>query len=115
MPALINLTATRRLTGSVCWAIQTLPMPPSPICSMSLYGPITVPGLSVAGWSMVAMGVAAAGRSSRLSGLSAAASSASRWAIRASSAAARIPDVLMPTVRVWDVAGGVEDCLVVGW
>ena len=54
MPALISLTATSRLTGSVCWAIQTLPMPPSPICSSSLYGPITVPGLSVVGWSMVA-------------------------------------------------------------
>ncbi len=55
MPALISLTATRRLTGSVCWAIQTrCPLPPSPIGSISLYGPITVPGLSVIGWSKVA-------------------------------------------------------------
>jgi serine/threonine protein kinase len=36
IPALISLTATSRLTGSVCWAIQTVPMPPSPIGSMSL-------------------------------------------------------------------------------
>ena len=28
MPALMSLTATSRLTGSVCWAIQTVPMPP---------------------------------------------------------------------------------------
>ena len=44
MPALMSLSATSRLTGSVCWAIQTVPMPPSPICSSSLYGPMTVPG-----------------------------------------------------------------------
>ncbi len=85
MPALINLTATRRLTGSVCWAIQTLPMPPSPIGSMSLYGPIARPELSVVGWSLVASVMSAAGRSSRLSVRSTAASSASRWTIRASS------------------------------
>src|SRR5215467_4592784 len=46
MPALISLSATRRLTGSVCWAIQTLPMPPSPIGSISLYGPMSTPGAS---------------------------------------------------------------------
>jgi len=39
MPALITLTATARLTGSVCWAMKTLPMPPSPISSISLYLP----------------------------------------------------------------------------
>jgi hypothetical protein len=36
IPALISFTATNRLTGSVCCAIQTDPMPPSPICSISL-------------------------------------------------------------------------------
>ena len=46
IPALMSLTATSRLTGSVCWAIQTVPMPPSPICSSSLYGPMTAPGAS---------------------------------------------------------------------
>ena len=29
--------------GSVCSAIHTVPMPPSPIGSSSLYGPMTVP------------------------------------------------------------------------
>ena len=49
MPGLDELdSATRRLTGSVCSAIQTVPMPPSPICSSSLYGPMTVPGLRAA-------------------------------------------------------------------
>ena len=43
MPSLTTLTATRRWIGSVCSAIQTVPMPPSPICSSSLYGPMTVP------------------------------------------------------------------------
>src|SRR5215470_1704903 len=42
IPALISLTATRRLTGSVCCAIQTVPMPPSPISSSSLYRPARV-------------------------------------------------------------------------
>src|SRR5262249_59115473 len=85
IPALMTFTATSRLTGSVCWAIHTAPMPPSPTCSISLYGPITVPGLCVVGWSMVAAGSLPAGRSSRLSGASAAASRASTWAIRVSS------------------------------
>src|SRR5207247_1584083 len=53
MPALMSLTATSRLTGCVCWPIQTVPMPPSPICSKSLYGPMTVPGRSAMGPSMV--------------------------------------------------------------
>src|SRR5262245_23970779 len=56
MPALISLTATRRLTGSVCWAIHTAPMPPSPIGSSSLYGPITVPGRSALEPSTVTAG-----------------------------------------------------------
>ena len=114
MPALISLTATRRLTGSVCWAIQTLPMPPSPIGSMSLYGPITVPGLSVVGWSMVASGVPAAGRSSRLSGPSAAASSASTWAIRASSPPHASRTYSRRRSGSGMSPGGVEDRLVVG-
>ena len=47
IPSLISLTATNRLTGSVCLARQTEPMPPSPIASMSLYLPaITVPTYS---------------------------------------------------------------------
>src|SRR5262249_141790 len=49
--ALMSLSATRRLTGAPCWAIHTVPMPPSPICSKSLYWPITVPGRSVGGCS----------------------------------------------------------------
>ena len=36
MPGLMTFSATRRLTGSICWAIQTVPMPPSPISSISL-------------------------------------------------------------------------------
>ena len=35
----MSLTATQRLTGSVWSAIQTVPMPPSPICWSSLYRP----------------------------------------------------------------------------
>ena len=30
------VVATRRLTGSICRAIQTAPMPPSPICWINL-------------------------------------------------------------------------------
>src|SRR5947209_18796545 len=37
----MTLTATLRLTGSVCWAIQTVPIPPSPTSSTSLYRPAT--------------------------------------------------------------------------
>ncbi len=36
IPGLISLRATSRLTGSRCSAIQTVPMPPSPIGSSSL-------------------------------------------------------------------------------
>src|SRR5262249_2713300 len=51
MPALISLTATNRLTGSVCRAIQTVPIPPSPTSSTSLSLPaMTVPARSVAAW-----------------------------------------------------------------
>src|SRR6516165_7260755 len=85
IPALMSFTATSRLTGSVCWAIQTVPMPPSPMGSMSLYEPITVPVPAAVGWSMVARASTPAGRSRRLSGAAAAASRASMWAIRASS------------------------------
>ena len=35
-PALMSFTATLRRTGCVCSAIQTVPMPPSPIASSSL-------------------------------------------------------------------------------
>ena len=38
-------SATLRRTGCCCSATNTRPMPPSPICSISLYGPITVPGV----------------------------------------------------------------------
>ena len=47
IPALISLTATNRLTGSVCLARQTDPMPPSPIASTSVYLPaMTTPACS---------------------------------------------------------------------
>ena len=39
MPALMSFSATRRLTGSVCSATQTAPMPPSPICFEQLVRP----------------------------------------------------------------------------
>ena len=48
MPGLMTLRATLRWTGRVCSAMKTVPMPPSPICCNSLYGPITVPGRSLA-------------------------------------------------------------------
>ena len=38
MPGLMILSATLRRTGSVCSAMQTAPMPPSPICSQQLVG-----------------------------------------------------------------------------
>ena len=44
MPGLMTLRATLRWTGWVCSAMKTTPMPPSPICCSSLYGPMTVPG-----------------------------------------------------------------------
>src|SRR5262249_47696200 len=56
MPALMSLSATSRLTGPSCWAIQTVPMPPSPIGSSSLYAPITVPRRSVTGVSTAKAG-----------------------------------------------------------
>ncbi len=49
IPGLMTLRATLRRTGWVCSAMKTTPKPPSPICSSSLYGPMTVPGASVAG------------------------------------------------------------------
>ena len=54
MPGLMTLRATLRCTGWVCSAMKTVPMPPSPICCSSLYGPMTVPGRSVIGTSTVA-------------------------------------------------------------
>src|SRR5436309_40775 len=51
MPGLMTFSATRRWTGSACWAIQTDPMPPSPTSWISLYGPIGVRGRSVTGSS----------------------------------------------------------------
>ena len=49
MPGLMTLSATLRRTGFSCSAMKTTPMPPSPICWSSLYGPITVPGPSSIG------------------------------------------------------------------
>ena len=46
MPGLMTLRATLRWTGWVCSAMKTVPMPPSPICWRSLYGPMIVPGRS---------------------------------------------------------------------
>ena len=51
MPALMSLSATLRCTGWVCSAMKTVPMPPSPICWSSLYGPMTVPGRLAEGMS----------------------------------------------------------------
>ena len=44
MPGLMIFRATLRRTGCCCSAMKTTPMPPSPICCSSLYGPMTVPG-----------------------------------------------------------------------
>ncbi len=63
---------------------------------------------------MVATGVPAAGRSSRLSGPSAAAKQRLDVGDPSLVPAARLPDVLPPAVRVGDVSSGVEDRLVVG-
>ena len=49
IPGLIIFSATVRWIGSVCSAMNTTPMPPSPICCSSLYGPMTVPGPSAMG------------------------------------------------------------------
>src|SRR5262245_44583894 len=65
IPGLSTFSATLRRTGSVCSAMNTTPNPPSPICSSSLYGPTTEPVPSPAGWSMVATGSRATGRSPR--------------------------------------------------
>ena len=45
MPGLITFRATCRRTGCCCSATNTSPIPPSPICSISLYGPMIVPGV----------------------------------------------------------------------
>ena len=47
VPGWMTLSATRRLTGSVCSVIQTVPMPPWRICSSSLYRPGRSPGFSL--------------------------------------------------------------------
>src|SRR5262245_55035114 len=56
MPGLITFRATLRRTGWACSATKTRPMPPSPISSRSVYGPITVPGASQIVCSAVAPG-----------------------------------------------------------
>src|SRR5262249_27347435 len=48
IPALTTLTATRRRIGWAWSAIQTVPIPPSPICCSSLYGPTPPPAPSSA-------------------------------------------------------------------
>src|SRR5437588_596274 len=61
IPALMSFRATSRLTGSRCSAIQTLPMPPSPISSSSLYLPATtVPTISQGVEAAAQVGVEAA-------------------------------------------------------
>ena len=50
MPALISLSATFRLTGSICLATQTSPMPPSPIFSTSVYRPAMTISDAAGGW-----------------------------------------------------------------
>ncbi len=49
IPALMIFSATRRRTGLSCSARKTVPIPPSPICWSSLYGPIRVPTPSASG------------------------------------------------------------------
>src|SRR5262245_13607954 len=51
MPGLMTFKATRRRTGSVCSARKTAPMPPSPRCCNSWYGPTAVPGCTAEGRS----------------------------------------------------------------
>ena|SRR5579884_3747804 len=47
-PGLMSLNGTGRLTGSVYLTVHTLPMPPSPILSCSLWRPATMtPGAAV--------------------------------------------------------------------
>src|SRR5262245_18221748 len=92
IPTLISLSATNRLTGSVCWAIQTVPMPPSPIASSSLYGPISVPDCSQTAPSTVATGVRGGGAPCRkLPAASCARISASTRARRSASPAQAFP------------------------
>src|SRR5262245_56228960 len=79
MPGLITFRATLRRTGRSCSAMKTTPMPPSPICCRSLYGPMQEPGRSVTGCSStVALG---GGRSRN--------PSSSSWAARSSCTLAR--------------------------
>ena len=49
IPGLMSLIATIRLTGSNCRAIHTLPIPPSPISSRSVYRLMSVMPASVWG------------------------------------------------------------------
>src|SRR5262245_61339640 len=46
IPGFRTFRATLRRTGAVCSAMKTTPNPPSPICSRSLYEPMTVPAVS---------------------------------------------------------------------
>src|SRR5207249_3336776 len=78
MPGLRILRATLRRTGWVCSAMKTTPKPPSPICSKSLYGPITVPGRSAE--TAISSGTGAGSSSARRSAVP-----ASRWAAKSTS------------------------------
>src|SRR6266542_475982 len=85
IPGLMTLRATWRCTGWVCSARKTVPMPPSPSCWSSLYGPITVPGPAPRGGS--AMVGAAAGASRKLPARWCCSSNLSRRSRRAGSPA----------------------------
>ena len=103
MPALMSLTATRRLTGSVCWAIQTRAH-----AAFADLLDAACTGRSPCRGSRGRLvdgrpGVPATGRSSRLSVRSAASSRRQDVGDPGLVAAARLPDVLPPTVRVGDV------------
>ena len=64
IPGLISFRATRRLTGCSCSTTQTSPIPPSPSCWSSLYGPIRPPiSVPAAGLSAVAVGSGSSGHS----------------------------------------------------
>ena len=112
-PGWMIFKATRRWTGFSCSAMNTTPMPPSPIFCRSLYGPMSVPGPSVSrgktsgsihwpGRASTVAPSAPAGLSRRLAGWS--------WACRSLSRRAQIRLPGAGSVEEGSSGGGIGLC-----
>ena len=108
MPGLMILRATLRRMGCCCSATKTRPKPPSPICSISLYGPMVVPTCSRIGSPICVVAKAAASLSNGPSGWPYARSKSSTRCRSAAIASARPLEKRGPLSRVRDIESGEE-------